>query len=64
MDELDTTNTPFVPLPLLIDVTDLVTVDLAGCIVVVFVNMIDVDALTSCVPSISFTTNELPDVYL
>ena len=59
--EVDTTNTPFDPV---IDETALVTEAALGCIVVDFENVVDVDSLTSCVPSINFTVNELPDVYL
>ena len=64
MDEVDITNTPLVPLLPLIDVTDFVTDVVFCCIVVDLLNVVDVDSLTSCVPSINFTLNELPEVYL
>ena len=62
MDAVDITNTPFVPL--LIDVTDFVTDDVLSWTVVDFMNVVDADSLTSCIPAINLTVNELPDVYL
>ena len=61
IEAIDTTNTPFDPVR---DVTDFVTEEVFGCIVVDFENVVDVDSLTSCVPSINCTMNELPDVDL
>ena len=49
-DAVDTTNTPSDPV---IGATDLVTDPLLGWIVVDFENVVDVDSLTSCVPSIN-----------
>ena len=61
MDAVDRTNTPFDPL--LIDATDFVADAVLGWTVVDFGKDVDADSLVSCVPSISFTVNELPDVY-
>ena len=60
IDEVDTTNTPFDPV---IDPTDFVADVVLGLIVVDFRNVVDADSLTSCVPSINFTVNEVADVY-
>ena len=60
MDEVDTTNTPFDPV---IDPTDFVADVVLGWRVVDSVNDVDADSLTSCVPSINLTVNEVADVY-
>ena len=61
VDSVDTTNTPSIPV--VIDPTDLVADVVLGWRLVDFGNVIDADSLTSCVPSINLTLNEVADVY-
>ena len=65
MDEVFTTKTPFelVVLVRLDTAFDTLSVSAEGSIEEEGMNVVNEDSLTSCVPDINFTINELPDVY-